>query len=234
MPNWLKHWSRRRRGQPWGFVAFRAACRDDEARWEEFKLEVQRIINIQFERVSKPESKPPDFEEARENFEIRWIEDDTTISLNADAFRSKYAELRPNLPSGLSQELFICATPESVDSVLAVKTSNRPTADSAWWRSNAPFLVAVTADSDPGLEEGHEERSWFQPAFKVAIESMVEELWWLIDSDMMPLRRVTRYTKGHGELGVAGLNDSDGLEDIWWTIAPSPERLQKRRQLRRT
>ncbi|KAF2966786.1 hypothetical protein GQX73_g6781 [Xylaria multiplex] len=230
VPNWLKHWEKRRQRQPWGFVALRAACYEDEARWTEFKMEVQRIIDIQFERVPITGSEIPHFKEARENFAIRWIEGDASIILNADALREKYNELRSNMPSAFSQELFLCATPESVDSVLTTDTSDRPTADSAWWRKGAPFLVAVAANGDPGLEEGHEERDWFQPVFKVAIETMVDELWWILDSDIMPLRRVTRYTRGHDELGATRTSDGDELDDIWWTTAPSPERLRKRRK----
>ncbi|KAJ8133269.1 hypothetical protein O1611_g357 [Lasiodiplodia mahajangana] len=229
LPNWLTHWERRRRGQPWGFIAFRAACYKDEARWTEFKMEVERIVANQFERTTIPASEIPRVKEAREKFAIQWIEDDTSIILNADALREKYNELRSNVPSAFSQELFLCATPKSVDSVLTTDTLDRPTADSAWWRAGAPFLVAVAANDDPGLEEGHEERDWFRPVFKVAIETVVNELWWLIDSDIMPLRRVTRYTRGHDELGATGTSNGDGLDDIWWTIAPSPERLRKRR-----
>ncbi|KAI0536381.1 hypothetical protein GGR58DRAFT_514611 [Xylaria digitata] len=231
VPNWLKHWEKCRQGQPWGFVAFRAACYEDETRWTEFKMEVQRIIDNQFERVTITGSETPRFKEARENFTIRWIEDDASIILNADVLRGKYNELRPNVPSALSQELFLCATPESVDSVLTTDTSDRPTADSVWWRASAPFLVAVAADDDPGLEEGHEERDWFQPVFKVAIETAVDELWWIVDSDIMPLRRLTRYTHGHDELGATRTRDGDDLDEIWWTTAPSPERLRKRHKI---
>ncbi|KAI1127424.1 hypothetical protein F5Y10DRAFT_278108 [Nemania abortiva] len=231
VPNWLKHWERRRRGQPWGFVAFRAACYEDEARWTEFKMEVQRIIDIQFERVATTGSEIPYFKDARETFAIRWVEDDASVTLNADALREKYNEMRSDIPSAFSQELFLCATPESVDSVLITDASDRPTADSAWWRAGAPFLVAVTADGDPGLEEGHEERGWFQPVFKVAIETVVEELWWIVDSDIMPLRRLTRYMRGQDELGATRTSDHDDLEDTWWTTSPSPERLRKRRNI---
>ncbi|KAI0107412.1 hypothetical protein F4776DRAFT_645167 [Hypoxylon sp. NC0597] len=219
-PNWLKHWSRRRRGQVWGFIGFRAA---DEARWEEFDEEVRRIIELQFESAG---SELPDYEEARAKFEIRWIEDDGAVAADADALRKRYAELRPDLPSGLAQELFLCAMPEAVDSVLTPDTADRPTAGSRWWRADAPFLVAVAANSDPGLEEGHEERDWFRPVFKVAVETLVEELWWLLDSNIMPLRRITRHTRG---LGGQTETDSDGLDDIWWTMSPSPKRLKRHR-----
>ncbi|OTA55850.1 hypothetical protein K449DRAFT_387887 [Hypoxylon sp. EC38] len=223
-PNWLKHWSQRRKGQVWGFVCFRAT---GETRWKAFEEEVRRIIDVQFESAAALEFS--DYEDARAKFEIRWIEDDRASTADADVLRKRYAEMRPDLPSGLAQELFLCATPEAVDSVLTPDAADRPTADSKWWRADAPFLVAVAADSDPGLEEGHEERDWFRPRFKVAAETLVEELWWLLDSDIMPLRRITRYTRG---LGGQAETDGDDLDEIWWTTSPSPERLKKRRRFR--
>ncbi|KAI1142077.1 hypothetical protein F5Y05DRAFT_369641 [Hypoxylon sp. FL0543] len=225
-PNWLKHWSRRRKGQAWGFVGFRAA---DEPRWEEFEAEVRRIVDVQFESA---EPGLPDYEDARAKFEIRWIEDDGAVAGDVETLRNRYAKLRPDLPSGLAQEVFLCATSDAVDSVLTSDAADRPIAGSNWWRADAPYLVAVAADSDPGLEEGHEEQDWFRPAFKVAVETLVEELWWLLDSDIMPLRRITRFTRGNGESGEQTDTDGDYLDDIWWTMSPSPERLRKRRRIR--
>ncbi|XXH02562.1 hypothetical protein Hte_008939 [Hypoxylon texense] len=225
-PNWLKHWSRRRKGQAWGFVGFVAA---GEARRAELEEEVRRIVDVRFDGAG---SELPECRDARTKFEIRWVEDDGAIAADADALRERYAKLRPDLPSGLAQELFLCATPEAVDSVLTPDTADRPAALPKWWRADAPFLVAVAADSDPGLEEGHEERGWFRPVFKVAAETLVEELWWLLDSGIMPLRRITRYTRGYGELGRQAESDSDDLDEIWWTMSPSPERLKKRRRIR--
>ncbi|KAI1410225.1 hypothetical protein F5Y13DRAFT_192409 [Hypoxylon sp. FL1857] len=228
-PNWLNHWSRRRKGEVWGFVGFYVA---DEARREEFEEEVRRIIGIQFGGAG---SELPDYDDARAKFEIRWIEHNGAVAADADTLRKRYAEMRPDLPSGLAQELFLCATPEAVDSVLAPDTTDRPTAASKWWRADAPFLVAIAADTDPGLEEGHEERDWFRPVFKVAAETLVEELWWLLDSDIMPLRRITRYTKGHGErdaeledidLALAGLNTVD--PSVYWVAEHAFEKQQFR------
>jgi hypothetical protein len=67
--------------------------------------------------------------------------------------------------------------------------------------------------------------------FKVAAEVVVDELWWLLDSDMMPLRRIIRGVKGvGGEEAETGAQQDDGvhdLEEIWWSTAPSPARLKK-------
>ena len=223
VPQWLKHWSRRRKGQAWGFIGFRAT---DQSRWEEFEEELQRIVHLQLDRAEEF----PDFKEAKAKFEIRWIEDDGAVS-DANKLCESYARLRPELPSGLAQDVFLCVTLEAVDSVLATDAAARPTTDSNWWRIRAPCLVAVDSCPDPGLEDGHEERDWFRSVFKVAAETLVEELWWLLDSDMVPLRKITRYTRNCEELREPIKTYGDELDDIWWTTSPSPSRLKKRRRV---
>ncbi|KAI1369915.1 hypothetical protein F5Y08DRAFT_5287 [Xylaria arbuscula] len=221
-PNWLKHWSRRRKGQIWGFVGFRAT---DQSRWREFEDELHGIVYLQLDRARGFR----DFEDAKAMFEIRWIEDDEAVA-DADALRERYAKLRPEMPSGIAQHICLCATPGAVHSTLATDAANRPTAGSNWWRADAPYLVAVASYSDPGLEEGHEERDWFKPVFKVAIETLVEELWWLLDSDMTSLRRITRLTGACEEMGEQAKTHGDDLDDMWWTMSPSPSRMRKRRR----
>ncbi|KAI0204200.1 hypothetical protein F4808DRAFT_371742 [Astrocystis sublimbata] len=227
-PNWLKHWSERCKGQVWGFVGFHAG---GETRWGEFEAEVRRIVDIQLESSGAAEF--PHFEEARSKLEIRWIQDDGALG-NPHALRQKYAELRPDLPSGLSQELFLCATPGAVDSVLTLDAAHRPTADSKWWRADAPYLVAVNTHSepDPGLEEGHEERDGFRPMFKVAIETLASELWWHLDSQITTLARLTFYTRCCDELGGQIEIHCDDFDDIWWSTGPTPARLAKRCKIR--
>ncbi|KAH6845742.1 hypothetical protein B0I37DRAFT_313182 [Chaetomium sp. MPI-CAGE-AT-0009] len=142
----------------------------------------------------------------------------------------KWGFLGKDLPAGLSHCLFLCASQEAVDSVTSLDEDELPTLESVPWRPTAPFLLAVSTDANPGLEEGHEEREWFKPVFKVAAETIVDELWPLVDSGGMPLRRITRHVKGSSELGAEETADGEELEDIWWTMAPSPERLKKRRR----
>ncbi|EAQ90336.1 hypothetical protein CHGG_02271 [Chaetomium globosum CBS 148.51] len=118
---------------------------------------------------------------------------------------------------------------EAVDSVTSLRDDELPTFESMLWRPTAPFLLAVSAYADSELEEDHEENEWFQPVFKVAAETMAGELWPLLDSGGMPLTRITRFVKGSSELGPVGTLDDEKLENIWWTMAPSPERLRRRR-----
>ncbi|KAK2756876.1 hypothetical protein CKAH01_17110 [Colletotrichum kahawae] len=236
-PNWLKHWSRRHNGQTWGMVVFRTASYDDPERWEAFVKEVGRIAEIPFQRAVEEGNVPEEpmgfIEEARFKFEIRWIEDaalaDESADESADDLRARFNRLKPDLSAGMSDKVFFVASDRAVASVLDLQETEQPTTKSKWWRPSAPFLLVVAADPDPGLEEGHKEREWFKPILKVAAETMAEELLWLLDSDIMPLRRITRSVKGLASIARNEVVRGEGLDDIWWSTAPSPERMRKRR-----
>lgn len=100
--------------------------------------------------------------------------------------------------------MFLCASPGAVESFLPAPGAELPSPGSQRWRSDAPFLLAVAADTEHKLEDGHEEREWLKPVFKVAAETLVDELWWLLDADIMPVRRLTRNVRGSDELGEMG------------------------------
>lgn len=138
----------------------------------------------------------------------------------------KYHELYPTLPAGLKHPIFLCATPEVVDSVLqSAAASDLPTVDSRRWRRGAPYVHAVAASRDRGVEDEHEESAWFRDVFRVAVEVVADELWWLVDSDIRPVRRITRGVKGVGVPADVGNAD---LAEIWWSTAPSPEMVRRR------
>lgn len=249
-PNWLRIWRRHFKGQQWGFVVFRAACNtggdDEERRWSEFKAQVQRIVELPFERaISRARDEgsviPDDFHEARARFTIRWEEEppggqepSATVP-SADSFRFKYAALKPTLSSGFSWDIFLCASPEAVESF--EKEAPHTDETSNLWRPRAPFLLAVAADKEAGLEKGHEERIWLRPVFKVAAEALVESLIDVVDMGT-PLQRVTRNVRGAKELdgpadiqvGEVPEREAADLDEIWWSVHPSPERLRKRRE----
>lgn len=237
-PSWLQCWRQRQDGGPWGFVGFRTACYGDEQKWEEFKNKVQKIIEIPFTSAMEQGYPPHEIEAAQAQFEIRWIEDPDLASADAEKLRAKYGALLPELPPGLSfshqsLRIFLCASPEAVASVLSLSPTELPTSESKRWRPKAPFLLAITPYADPGLEEGHEERGWFKPVFKIAAEVLVEEMWWLLEAGFITLRKITRMVRGSSELGkVEGLGGSDGdnLDDMWWSMHSSPERMRRRRQ----
>ncbi|RDW91748.1 hypothetical protein BP5796_01142 [Coleophoma crateriformis] len=222
IPNWLKQWQKRYEGQEWGFVAIKSACYDDEERWEKFKQVFQEIIQIPFDRV---EATIAAAAKAREILQIRWIEDPELDGASIQVPQERYESLQPTLPAGQSHPVFLSASSDAIESVLSA--SPVPSIDSKYWRPPAPYILAVAASSDPGLDEGHKEREWFRDLFKVAVEVLVEEFWFVVDSDLMPLRRVMR--------GVKGVNEDEegdaGLEEMWWSTSPSPGRMRKRTRM---
>lgn len=242
-PDWLRQWTRRHRDQTWGFVAMQTACYDEVNLWNDFKTQFQKIVEVPFERdidYNSSTTVAADASAAKAKFEIRWIEDPALDGqINPDVLRQRYKDMRSSLPIGLSQPVFLVASKDAIASVLNIandKTAEEDTAPpmtSERWRPGAPYTLAVAAEADPELEEGHEEREWFKPVFKVAVEVLVDEFWHVLDSDIMPLRKTTRSVKGvelDGQITTTGDGDS-GLEDIWWTMAPSPQRLRKRRRI---
>lgn len=147
------------------------------------------MVNIYFSRDSRGnEASPPDnYDETRGQLEIRWFEKkELSTAATADSLRAEYHAIKAYLPSGLAYGLFLCASPEAVESLLSTADAERPEAGSKCWRSGAPFLLAVAADSNPGLEDGHEEREWFKYVFKVAVETLVDELWPICSKELYP------------------------------------------------
>lgn len=229
-PNWLKLWVKRHEGEPWGFVAMRAACygedKEEEARWARFKELFGRIVELPFDWAAKHTTSREAVARGRAVFEVRWIEDAALQGADLEALRRKYHELYPTLPAGLKHPIFLCATPEVVDSVLqSAAASDLPTVDSRRWRRGAPYVHAVAASRDRGVEDEHEESAWFRDVFRVAVEVVADELWWLVDSDIRPVRRITRGVKGVGVPADVGNAD---LAEIWWSTAPSPEMVRRR------
>ncbi|KLU81125.1 hypothetical protein MAPG_00220 [Magnaporthiopsis poae ATCC 64411] len=79
-PNWLKLWVKRHEGEPWGFVAMRAACygenkEEEEARWARFKELFGQIVELPFDWATKHTSSGEAVARGRALFEVRWVED---------------------------------------------------------------------------------------------------------------------------------------------------------------
>ncbi|TLD14629.1 hypothetical protein PspLS_11099 [Pyricularia sp. CBS 133598] len=244
-PSWLKQWRKRHEGQPWGFVGVRTGCYGGggaDQRWQQFRAQFQRILEVPFDwAVENGRSSGGGgggggggsttsggggemASKARDMFEVRWIEDPALDGADVQILRGKFQELQSTLPPGFSQPVFLSATDQVVDAVLALTPDDLPTTASRRGRNPAPWVYAVAASPDRGVPDEHAESAWFRDVFKVAIEVLADELWWIVDSGTMPLRRITRGVKGEGVAADAG---NDDLEDIWWSTAPSAERLKK-------
>ncbi|KAL2814875.1 hypothetical protein BDW59DRAFT_177807 [Aspergillus cavernicola] len=225
-PNWLVTWSKRYQGhgqghgQPWGFVAFRTArttaAMAREFGGEQFQARVREIVEIPLDAALEEGHAAEEVAEARRTFKIRWFEGEEEkekeIKAEADLverLRARYRAMRESesLPPGLSSEVFLCASPSAVTSVLVVSWSGGPGPTSKRWRSGAvPFLLAVAAEGEDGVVDdesddlvgGSAENDWFKPVFRVAAEVVVDELW---------------------------------LDAIWWSVDTPTHQMRKRRRL---
>ncbi|KAJ1325859.1 hypothetical protein MN608_09057 [Microdochium nivale] len=235
-PEWLKSWKKYYRDQPWGFVAFylsptaivgaTSGDGDESAQQrqrEKFQDAAREIIETPFNTAINEGHPLGDINEARSNFEIKWVEVAESVGKKPDSatdaaddedatmlnyLRTRYREMRGSgdheqqkLPAGLDQPLFLVANASSVGSVLAGAESTIP---GKYWRPDAPFLLAVAAEDELGPEDddgdareagGNSERSWHKPVFKVAAEVLVGELWPAVDRQITSMETLTRFVQ---------------------------------------
>ncbi|KAK2595261.1 hypothetical protein QQS21_007048 [Conoideocrella luteorostrata] len=253
-PDFLRQWQKRYSDRPWGFVAFRAALYGDgdgdgdEKKWLEFKDRVQRCLDVSFDNVVR-QHRGHEYEQvakARKSFKLHWIEDKELNGATADSLRERYAEMKSkgDTPPGMDYNMFLCASPEAVRSVLSPDESALPTTRSFFWRDDAPFLLSVMEEAEVnphGYEEEehdptdpHDERNWHKSVFKVPVEIIPDHLWDLVDRDFIQPARLTRGVKGSTELGgtMPEIDTVDDLSELWWGMGPSPQALDRRRALR--
>lgn len=250
-PGFIKRWKEHHGGGEVGFVAFRTALYDDEAKWNKYKERVTRFLSLPFDSVVRWHRwhEYPEVAEARQKFTLHWIEDASLEGASAETLRERQRQLRAQkqLPPGMDYTMFLCASPQAVGSVLSLADdgSDFPTVESEYWRPDAPFLLVVmeAATADPhGPEEPrdpddpHDERNWYRPVFKVPAEIVYSELWDVEDRSYVPPTRLTRSVRGSEELGGGGRmpvhGDVDGLQEMWWGMGPTPQSLERRARLR--
>ncbi|KAK2873337.1 hypothetical protein FQN49_002433 [Arthroderma sp. PD_2] len=232
-------------GHPWGFVAFRTALYDNEERWIEFKSRVQQILNVAFDLVVEGH-RGHEYEEvaiARKLFTLHWIEDKELDGATEKTLREWYLNVKKEAPMGMDYDMFLCASPEAVESVFS---NPLPTTESYNWRDDAPFLLVVMeevevnphGDEPHDPEDPHDERNWYKSVFKVPVEIVPSELWETTDRAIWPASRLMRAVKGCNQLlgGPAPRNLEsacvDGLNELWWGMGSSPQAIRRRALLR--
>ncbi|VUC37593.1 unnamed protein product [Clonostachys rosea] len=257
-PDWLKTWKRFYRGRPWGFVAYRIG--DTSIDHEEFQNRIKKIVELPFDAAVEQGHVADEIAEARSTFEIRWVdpedngssestEGDTTspgVVDPVERLRANYRALRESdgFPPGLHLPLFLCASPGAMASVLDMPPSSQPGTKSPRWRPGAPFLLVVAAedqqspvDDETGEPSGGGEKEWFKPVFKAAAEVLAEEMWWVAERQITSMGKLTRFIRGVAisddpslENGDAN-DDSDELDDMWWSAHRPPHRMKERRRM---
>ena len=248
-PDFIKRWKEYHGGGEVGFVAFRTALYDDEAKWNKYKERVTRFLSLPFDSVVRWHRwhSYPEITEARQKFTLHWIEDASLEGASAETLRERYQQLRAQkqLPASMDHTMFLCASSQAVDSVLSLEhEEDFPTVESDYWRTDAPFLLVVmeAATADPhGPEEPHDpddphdERNWYRPVFKVPAEIVYSALWDVEDRSYVAPTRLTRSVRGSEELGGGRMpvhGGVDGLQEMWWGMGPTPQSLKRRARLR--
>ncbi|GAO19285.1 uncharacterized protein UV8b_03335 [Ustilaginoidea virens] len=243
-PDFLRHWRLRCSSGPWGFYAFRTALYGQDDKWEEFKTRLDRLVNIPFDHVVQAHRghEYEEVAEGRRTFTIHWIEDEQLAGANADSLRKRYSALRQDKEAkgALDLGMFLCASPEAVESVLSPNQDDLPTTDSLAFRDEAPFLLAVMmeestnphGDEEPyDPHDPHHEANWYKSVFKVPIELIANEFWKTIEDPVMGLARITRNVRGSTELGgeLPKIIPLDEPYEYWWGAGPTPRSIKRRR-----
>lgn len=248
-PDFLKQWKQWHNGGEVGFVAFRTTLYDNESKWKLYKERMARLLSLSFDKVVRHHRwhEYEEIAEARTKFNLHWVEDKSLEGASAVTLRERYLDMRrkKQLPARMDYSMFLCASPQAVESVLALENEDDfPTTESGYWRSDAPFLLTVMEweSVDPhGPEEPHDpddphdERNWYKSVFKVPVEIVYDTLWHIEDSNFIEPTRLMRSVKGSEELG-GKMNenfDIDGLQEMWWGMGPTPASLKRRAEMRK-
>lgn len=215
-PNWLTIYDRRCKGRAWGFVVIKAFKSDgDDGTWTKFKLKLEEISRLPFAL-----EKFHNVDEASSHWTLDWLEEDyeKQPDLDIKELQTKFAShISAQSENFLSSKLFLVATQGVVSQVLK---QAMPDTEAKRWRAGAPYILAL-----PG--EGSAK------AFRVASETLADELWVALEglessvSDISASVQPVSLVAGEGP----AVDDIDDLEDIWWSTAPSPSRLRKRRRI---
>ncbi|RFU29638.1 hypothetical protein B7463_g6717, partial [Scytalidium lignicola] len=210
-PDWLTYLRRFYPDQAWDFAAFKA--------------KLNEVVRRAF-HTAMPAS-PADVSEAQAKFEIRWIEDpainsDPDVkepSLKRLRVRFKEVQLSSSggvsedvLPSGMSKNVFLVASEESIASVMdasvakIIRWHDPDTSGSTRAKRlgpdgiiGAPWILAVTADAERELDEEEDGHGWFKPVIKVAAENLADAFWWELDFSTVrngdPYSKITSFTR---------------------------------------
>ncbi|KAK3180740.1 hypothetical protein K4F52_007959 [Lecanicillium sp. MT-2017a] len=156
----------------WGFVIYRTAGYDSDAIASDIKERIESDIDRQFNItwVSLTPDRLLEVQRAKEKFRLMWVEDADLNGATPEEAARRYWELEP--PFGLGHNLFLCVDESSVKSIQQQQ-------------SNLAHVLAVAIDCGQELtgDEADDER--WTGSFKVAISSLITELFPLIGDDSL-------------------------------------------------
>ncbi|KAI5305675.1 hypothetical protein KEM56_003679 [Ascosphaera pollenicola] len=173
----------------WGFVIYRACCYapTQENRWAQFRARFDKILD---DEAAEYHNYHPKLDRAIELRRNIWIEDPALENASPAEISRRYAQVWPTLLPGHAMAVCLMVTLDSVESVL---NSPLPSSAPLKQRKSLPFVVAVDMQAhempfdlpSEELESADDASSW--PSFRVAVESLMPNLYGTIDGINLPL-----------------------------------------------
>ncbi|KAJ5675300.1 uncharacterized protein N7477_005234 [Penicillium maclennaniae] len=159
----------------------------DWAQWAKFRSRWDQIMQ---QEIAEYHNYHPKLDRAIEVRKNRWVEDPTLDSASSQEVSRRFDEMWPNLSRGYSTSVCLMVTPDSLESVLnSPLPSSAPQAE----RKELPFVLAISrvAHEIP-IEQDTEELEKDTDCkprtyFRVAVESLMNDLYWITALDIMDL-----------------------------------------------
>ncbi|KZF20248.1 hypothetical protein L228DRAFT_262923 [Xylona heveae TC161] len=179
--------------EEWGFVVFQCTgyAKEQQQRWTAFRQRWDEIIN---EETSRHRGTSPRVDEAVRLIRFQWVSDPSLDGASMGQVAERYKNM--HLPRGLNNSICLAVTPASLDSVL---TSPLPSSAPRSKRAKIPYVVAVSKECiDPPTHQEEEEEEEeediagqdFKGYFKVAVESLLQELFPIVALDITDLYKL--------------------------------------------
>ncbi|MCJ1458024.1 hypothetical protein MMC28_008394 [Mycoblastus sanguinarius] len=166
----------------WGFVVYRLVY-GDEMQWAEFRRRWDDMVAHRLDAYTAVAA----VESARQRLRFQWVEDPAMDAMGVTDVAPRYRALLAGgeVAAGLAHSICLAVTPESMRSVLDSVVGSPTEREN---REKIAFAVAVDRNAGGEPERG-EEVEW-AGSFKVAVESLVDELFVVVGGDIMAPREL--------------------------------------------
>ncbi|KZP28371.1 hypothetical protein FIBSPDRAFT_817236 [Athelia psychrophila] len=208
-PNFMMAMSRHAHGKKddewpeWGFVGFRATYGDEDA-WGAFLKRFGEVLDETFDFYASVKGMA----EVRAKFRVRWIEDPALDGAAPQEIGNRFRGME-HTDCFFPHSLCLSVTQKALESVL---TSPMPASAKLRWRPQIPFVLAVAAEcgeripNNPGDEDEEEAGDNFRGYFNVAVESLLDELFTIVVTDMSAPYEFGAFVKGE-DIWRSGIGD---------------------------
>lgn len=185
---------------PWGWVAYRTCCYNDDEKWKAFLKKFDEFFAKQIE----PHIYVPEIKAAQDRFRVHWVDRPELENAGVNAIAAEYRKLigtfpSKTMPEGLAHQICLKFGESEVQSLLG---SPIPTPNPIHEQLIIPYatLVDMYAGEDPAKDEEDWEEHGHSTSFKVALSALSG------DGDLF--RIMLRTTRSPRELSVGFSEDN--------------------------